>query len=222
MRQRSLPLRTAPLLCSVVSRLHRTKNLAVTVTMALACGLLLSCAAAGPGNGQSPAIEANLADHVANGQFRSSCPIADRCGTAVLRHGSACLLMGSSPNDVKMARRSNDATVKPSASKYLGGKCYTISWNSDIIAAATVKNYMYYFVPLGKFVVDKIGDPQDQGLGMKAWPFKAHFEPTSLGRKLIAQGVGIAPRDINDGQAQLRQDADGKWIALVPQPAYYP
>lgn len=71
-----------------------------------------------------------------------------------------------------------------------------------------------YYLPLGKYVVDKVGaDAAGGPFGETVAPFKAHFVPSEIGNKLIGAGLATRPDDIDNGSVALKKNADGNWVA---------
>jgi len=62
--------------------------------------------------------------------------------------------------------------------------------------------------------VQKALDAHPPAIGSgQAAPFRAHFEPTELGKELIAAGLATRPEDVPNGHATITKDADGNFVA---------
>lgn len=93
--------------------------------------------------------------------------------------------------------------------------CWFVSWD----AASGVNNApagssiaIQVAAKIGRYVADKIGEEQTGAGGGKITPYSAHFEPTALGKALVAAGVVREPAPIGDGRASLVKNADGVWV----------
>jgi hypothetical protein len=92
--------------------------------------------------------------------------------------------------------------------------CWFVSWD----AATGVNNApagsaiaIQVAANIGRYAVDKVGEDQTGAGGGKLTPYTAHFEPSALGKALIAAGVVHEPTPI-DARASLVKNADGAWV----------
>jgi len=90
--------------------------------------------------------------------------------------------------------------------------CYTFTWDSSVVFDPKAQTFNGTAVPLGRLIVDKVGDDETVG-GVQAAPFRAHFEATDLGKELIAAGLASRPQDVPNGHAMITKDADGNYVA---------
>ena len=100
------------------------------------------------------------------------------------------------------------------------GACYDFTWDASALILpgermGPLGPVHIFTAPVGRYIVDKVGDEADGPAGTKITPYKAHFEKNAIGPELLAahEWNGKAGDDITDGQAVLHKDADGKWIA---------
>jgi hypothetical protein len=93
-------------------------------------------------------------------------------------------------------------------------KCWIVKWNpaTGIHQETAIFGMTDWAVPIGTWIVDKVGDEQTEPLG-KITPYKAHVDLNALGNAMIAAHITTAPKSITDGLSSLHKDADGKWIA---------
>ncbi len=90
--------------------------------------------------------------------------------------------------------------------------CYAFSWDSSVVFDPKAQVFNGTAVPLGRLIVDKVGDDETVA-GVQAAPFRAHFEPTDVGKELIAAGLVGRPQDVANGHAMITKDADGNYVA---------
>ena len=70
----------------------------------------------------------------------------------------------------------------PAKPPYLKEKCRRVTWSAS--SGAQIKpDSIFGTVPLGRYVVDKVGDDSQQ-MGTTVAAFRAYFEPTATGRPL--------------------------------------
>jgi len=93
--------------------------------------------------------------------------------------------------------------------------CREVTWDASAGITQTSPGSTFGRAPLGRYVVDKVGDEQDGILGTKFRPYRSHFVPSPLGTKLIAAGIAKQPDANDEGQAVFHKDADGKWVAQL-------
>lgn len=97
-------------------------------------------------------------------------------------------------------------------------RCLTYAWNASagvVVSRRPYSTAMQATVPIGHYVVDKIGEDQDSSSDANGTPFRAHFLLNEVGAGLAADGVMRPPADITDGRAVLLKDADGAWVAKL-------
>ncbi len=90
--------------------------------------------------------------------------------------------------------------------------CYTFTWDSSVVFDPKAQVFDGVAVPLGRLIVDKVGDDESVG-GVQAAPFRAHFEASDIGKELIAAGLANQPQDVPNGHATITKDADGNYVA---------
>ncbi len=95
--------------------------------------------------------------------------------------------------------------------------CTTVTWDASAHFTPQPGNEESGTIPIGRFIVDKVGDEQDGPLGMKLTPFKQHFEWSAIGKDMLARHVAIEPTAPADRSAVLHKDADGKWVAEIAE-----
>jgi hypothetical protein len=93
-----------------------------------------------------------------------------------------------------------------------GDECVKVTWDSHSGAHFATPTEKYGYVPLGHFVVTKVGEDQMLN-GQTAAPYNAHFELTPVGKAFAAKKIGRFPRDITDGTAIFHKDANGTLVA---------
>lgn len=97
---------------------------------------------------------------------------------------------------------------------YRKEKCRRVTWSASS-GAQTKPDNIFGSVPLGKYVVDKVGDDSQQ-MGTTVTAFRAHFEPTATGKAFIARyKYDTVTKKYADGQAIMHKDADGNWVAQL-------
>lgn len=92
-------------------------------------------------------------------------------------------------------------------------KCFEYSWPASI-KFISKKDYFgntRSAVQTGRYIVDKVGEEQDDAQGVKSTPFKAHFEPSEVGAAMFTAKVVERPPDISN-MLPMHKDADGKWV----------
>jgi hypothetical protein len=91
-----------------------------------------------------------------------------------------------------------------------------VTWNKSANVGESVGgNDDFGRLPIGHFVVDKVGEEQDGQMGGKVTPFKVHFEWNAIGKDMLARHLATTPATPTDQMAQLHKDADGKWVAQI-------
>ncbi len=85
--------------------------------------------------------------------------------------------------------------------------CRSISWPGDTTGQV-------HEASLGRYVVEKIG-PDQSTRGMTYAPFRARFEPSTIGSALIAHRIRSAPRSELEGSVSFSKDADDKTRADI-------
>jgi hypothetical protein len=186
--------------------------IAVAVTALCGCG----GGSAPQADGRAAAIQKMLnADNpAANG--------SDKRPTAIgIINGPACSTSAPHPagrdNPASYAHIPGVHVVARATSRNPDGTrttCWTVTWDASTgIYHENVGFSTAWAVPIGTYIVDKVGDEQTGPLGIKVTPYKAHVETNALGKALIAAHITMIPKDITDGQSALHKDADGTWIA---------
>jgi hypothetical protein len=166
---------------------------------------VLSLAACGD-NGRLKAVQAAM-DASAR-QPILSVPNNDYCGQLYAK------TVGRRDLDPDSYKGMSHVSVTPVVTHdFMGAhNCFHFAWDSsarfDAFGTAEDRSNLI----IGRYVVDKVGDDQTGLFGAKIAPFKAHFEANDIGKMLIARGLARAPNDIENGQATVGTDADGKWV----------
>jgi hypothetical protein len=93
--------------------------------------------------------------------------------------------------------------------------CTTVTWDKSAKIMPTIGNDERAELPIGHYVVEKVGDEQDGPMGAKVTPYKAHFEWSSIGKDMQARHLAQEPAPRPDAMAEMHKDADGKWIAQL-------
>ena len=105
------------------------------------------------------------------------------------------------------------------------GQCWLVTWDGAPGVVKGVANLRTQranvLVPLGRYVLDKVGDNQDM-LGTTIAPFRAHFVASPLGASMIKAGVSHRPPDVADHEVEFHKDADGNWVAKAPYVTFKP
>jgi len=93
--------------------------------------------------------------------------------------------------------------------------CYTVTWDKSLKVTHEIMGDDSK-LPIGHFVVDKIGDeePAPYG-GPKITRYKAHFEWYPQGKDMLARHLAQEPAPRTDAIAAMHKDADGKWVAQL-------
>jgi hypothetical protein len=93
--------------------------------------------------------------------------------------------------------------------------CTIVTWAPSAHFTVNAANEENGSLPIGRFIVDKVGDEQDGPLGTKVTPFKVHFEWSAIGKDMLARHLAQEPTPPTDPMAELHKDADGKWVAQL-------
>ncbi len=93
--------------------------------------------------------------------------------------------------------------------------CTSVIWAKSTNFEPNIGNDEEVELPVGHLVVDKVGEEQDMGNGVKATPFKSHFEWYPVGKDMQARHLAQPATQGPDEEAQLTKDADGKWVARI-------
>lgn len=91
-------------------------------------------------------------------------------------------------------------------------RCRHLAWDTNVKFGEIVFNSAR--VPLGRWILDKIGEDQ-QIQGIRTAPYRAHAEISPLGRALVAAKIAKTPSDPTEGYVYLTKDADGNVQAEV-------
>jgi hypothetical protein len=107
-------------------------------------------------------------------------------------------------------------TVMQNPPGYLVGHkepCHLISWDAGIpIKKRDIPPLAD--VTIGHYVLDKLGEDQSE-MGMVSAPFRAHFEPTELGKILVERGFAAEPQAQLQSNVMFAKDADGHVVAEI-------
>ena len=122
--------------------------------------------------------------------------------------------MSNLPSNIRAFNGIREAHVRPD------GRCFDITWEASanvqpLERMGPLGPINGYGAPVGRYVIDKVGDNVTGADGTTTAPYRAHFEIVPLGSELQKAGMwnGKRPDDVTDGHASLHKDADGKWVA---------
>lgn len=93
--------------------------------------------------------------------------------------------------------------------------CTTVTWSKSANVKPSIGDEERAQLPVGRYVVDKVGEEQDGPMGSKVYPYKAHFEVNAIGKDMIARHMAQEPPARPDSIVALHKDADGKWVAQL-------
>jgi len=117
---------------------------------------------------------------------------------------SGARILHCDPSEVKQVPRT---TVRSK-----GLDCWIVSGQTTIRLTQVQTPFgVVYNVPVGHFVVDKIGEEQSGFGGITLVPYRGHFVISDFGKKFVAR-QRFTPPDAT-GKAHLEKDADGNWVA---------
>ncbi len=141
-------------------------------------------------------------------------------------HGSSCFL---TPVQIANYKRLGSSLVRitPTGKDQYGNPRYNVIWDKSA-GLATFTRLNFYgdhvqatIVPLGRMVVDKVGDHMDDVMGQHLAHYRAHFEMSPLGAKMIeykleqmpimVDGKSFANQRLDDADIPMHLDADGNW-----------
>jgi len=92
--------------------------------------------------------------------------------------------------------------------------CHLVSWDAGIPIKKRETTSPIADVTIGHYVLDKPGEDQSE-MGMVSAPFRAHFEPTEIGKILIERGFAAAPQAQLQSNVMFAKDADGHVVAEI-------
>jgi hypothetical protein len=179
------------------------KSLVSLAVVQLVCLATLTCCG---DNGRLKAVQAAM-DASAR-QPRLSVPNNDYCGQLYAKTA------GRRELDPDSYKGMSHVSVTPVVTHDFMGthNCFHFAWDSsarfDVFGTSEDRSNLI----IGHYVVDKVGGDQTGPFGARIAPFKAHFEANDIGKLLIARGLAKAPDDIDNGQATVGTDADGKSV----------
>jgi hypothetical protein len=108
--------------------------------------------------------------------------------------------------------------VEPSSVQGAGGRaCYNITWPASAhiepTPSFTVHGPDSGLLTIGKYVVT--GVAENTASGQRVWPFTFRFEPSELGRKLIALKWAKAPDTSGPGNAVITTDGGTTLVKIL-------